>query len=138
MVDVAGARGLGDPGADWGMRSLQPFEDPKRRLDLLVPLLHELVAWDLVQEGEDGSFMLRRDVQERLALLTADRPLRSAEVFVGRKCQICGLVKLTRMVDGLRTCSPCAAPRLDDADAAIDTARSKGHRSFFHRHRRAS
>ncbi|HEY5110470.1 MAG TPA: hypothetical protein VII96_12765 [Acidimicrobiales bacterium] len=138
MVDVAGVRGLGDPNGDWGMRSLQPFEDPKRRLDLLVPLLHELVAWDLVQRGDDGSFVLRQDVQERLAALSADRPLRSAEVFVGRKCQVCGLVRLTRMVDGVRTCSPCATPVLDESDVAADTGRTKGQRSFFHRHRKAS
>ena len=139
MVDVAGVRALGDPSVDWGMRSLQPFEDPKRRLDRLVPLLHELVAWDLVERAEDGSFVLRQDVQERLAILTADRPLRSAEVFVGRKCQVCGLVRLTRMVDGVRTCSPCSvtAP-LDESDGAADTGRTKVHRSFFHRHRTAS
>ena len=138
MVDVAGVRALGDPSVDWGMRSLQPFEDPKRRLDRLVPLLHELVAWDLVQRAEDGSFVLRQDVQERLAALTADRPLRSAEVFVGRKCEVCGLVRLTRMVDGLRTCSPCSTPALDVSDTAADLAKGKGHRSFFHRHRTAS
>lgn len=139
MVDVAGVRALGDPSVDWGMRSLQPFEDPKRRLDRLVPLLHELVAWDLVQRAEDGSFVLRPDVQERLVVLTADRPVRSAEVFVGRKCQVCGLVRLTRMVDGVRTCSPCsmAAP-LDESDGAAETGRTKVHRSFFHRHRTAS
>ncbi len=139
MVDVAGVRALGDPSVDWGMRSLQPFEDPKRRLDRLVPLLHELVAWDLVQRAEDGSFVLRQDVQERLAVLTADRPLRSAEVFVGRKCQVCGLVRLTRMVDGVRTCSPCSITTpLDESDGAADTGRAKVHRSFFHRHRKAS
>ncbi len=138
MVDVAGVRGLGDPGVDWGVRSLQPYEDPKRRLDLLVPLLHELVAWDLVHRCDDGSFALRQDVQERLAALTADRPLRSAEVFVGRKCQVCGLVRVTRMVDGVRTCSPCSAPALDVSDAAVDTAKGKGQRGFFHRHRTAS
>jgi hypothetical protein len=138
MVDIAGVRGLGEPGVDWGVRSLQPFEDPKRRLDLLVPLLHELVAWDLVQRCEDGSFELRQDVQERLAALTADRPLRSAEVFVGRKCEVCGLVRLTRMVDGVRTCSPCSTPAIDVSDAVGDPAARKGQRGFFHRHRTAS
>jgi hypothetical protein len=138
MVDVAGVRGLGDPGVDWGVRSLQPFEDPKRRLDLLVPLLHELVAWDLVLRREDGSFVLRDDVQERLAALTADRPLRSAEVFVGRKCEVCGLVRLTRLVDGVRTCSPCSTPVQDAPDASDDPTGRRGHRGFFHRHRAAS
>jgi len=138
MVDVAGVRGLGDPNVDWGIRSLQPFDDPKRRLDLLVPLLHDLVAWDLVQRDVDGSFVLRQDVQDRLSALTVDRPFRSAEVFVGRKCQVCGLVRLTRMVEGVRTCSPCAAPVVDELDAAADIGRTKGQRRFFHRHRKAS
>jgi len=138
MVDVAGVRGLGDPGVDWGVRSLRPFEDPKRRLDLLVPLLHELVAWDLVLRSEDGGFELRQDVQERLAVLTADRPVRSAEVFVGRKCEVCGLVRLTRLVEGVRTCSPCSTPVLDVPDATADPSRTRVHRSFFHRHRAAS
>ena len=138
MVDVAGVRGLGDPSVDWGVRSLQPYEDPKRRLDLLVPLLHELVAWDLVLRCEDGSFVLRQDVQERLALLTADRPVRSAEVFVGRKCQVCGLVRVTRMVEGVRTCSPCSTPAIAVSDAAADPRKGKGQRGFFHRHRAAS
>lgn len=139
MVDVAGVRAIGTQGVDWGMRSQQPFEDPKRRLDQLVPLLHELVAWDLVQRSGDGSFVLRQDVQDRLAALTADRPTRSAEVFVGRKCQVCGSVKLTRMVDGVRTCSLCSRVALDPAasDDEVGPAR-KGHRGFFHRHRAAS
>ena len=138
MVDVAGVRGLSDPSVDWGIRSLQPFEDPKRRLDLLVPLLHDLVVWDLVQRDVDGSFVLRQDVQDRLSALTVDRPFRSAEVFVGRKCQVCGLVRLTRMVDGVRTCSPCATPVVDALDATADAGRAKGQRRFFHRHRKAS
>lgn len=138
MVDVAGVRGLRDPTVEWGIRSLQPFDDPKRRLDLLVPLLHDLVASDLVQRGADGSFVLRQDVQDRLSALTVDRPLRSAEVFVGRKCQVCGLVRLTRMVDGIRTCSPCATPVVAELDVGGDAGRTKGQRSFFHRHRKAS
>ena len=100
MVDMAEVRPIGAPGVDWGVRSQRPFEDPKLRLDKLVPVLHELVAWDLVQRADDGSFVLRQDVQERLAALTADRPGHSVEVFVGRKCQVCESVKLTRMVDG--------------------------------------
>jgi hypothetical protein len=139
MVDVAGVRPIGTQGVEWGMRSQQPFEDPKRRLDQLVPVLHELVAWDLVLRADDGSFVLRQDVQERLAALTADRPTRSAEVFVGRKCQVCGGVKLTRMVEGVRTCSPCSRVALDPADPDEEAGPvRKGHRGFFHRHRAAS
>jgi hypothetical protein len=139
MVDVAGVRAIGDPGVEWAMRSQQPYDDPKRRLDQMVPLLHELIAFDLVQRADDGSFVLRQDVQERLAALTADRPYRSAEVFVGRKCQVCECVKLTRMVDGVRVCSTCSRAALDPAtvdDPALVTG--KVPRGFFHRHRRAS
>ena len=139
MVDVAGVRAVGEPGTEWAMRSQQPFEDPKRRLDQMVPLLHELLAFDLVRHEADGSFVLREDVQERLATLTADRPVRSAEVFVGRKCQVCGSVKLTRMVDDVRMCSACNRAALDPTDGG-DPALvvDKGTRGFFHRHRRAS
>lgn len=139
MVDVAGVRAIGEPGAEWAMRSQQPYDDPKRRLDQMVPLLHELIAFDLVQRAEDGSFTLRQDVQERLAALTADRPYRSAEVFVGRKCQVCGSVKLTRMVDGVRMCSACNRAALAPAVVADPALTSgKASRGFFHRHRPAS
>ena len=139
MVDVAGVRSIGSPGGTWDMRSQQPFEDPKRRLDRLTPLLHELVSWDLVHADGAGGFVLRQDVQERLAALNADRPPRSAEVFVGRKCQVCGSVGLTRLVDGVRTCSACSRAALDP-DGPVDPAdtRRKGHHRFFHRHRAAS
>ncbi len=90
------------------MRSLKVMDDPRRRLDRLVPLLHEMIAWDLVEQTEDGGFVLRDDVQERLRRLTADRPVHSAEVYVGRKCERCGRVSVTRMVEGVRTCSTCS------------------------------
>ncbi len=140
MVDVAGVRAIGEPGAEWAMRSQQPFDDPKRRLDQMMPLLHELIAFDLVQPTGDGGFVLRQDVQERLAVLTAGRPARSAEVFVGRKCQVCSSVKLTRMLDGVRVCSACSRAALnpDGASADADLANGKASRGFFHRHRRAS
>ena len=140
MVDVAGVRGIGVHGVDWGMRSHQPFEDPKRRLDQLVPLLHELVAWDLVQRADDGSFVLRQDVQERLAVLTADRPTRSAEVFVGP--QVPGVRQRQAHPDGRRGADVLAVqpghstrrPRTTPTDGRS----RKGHRGFFHRHRAAS
>jgi hypothetical protein len=122
------------------MRSLEVVDDPKRRLDRLVPLLHEMMAWDLVQRAEDGSFMLCDDVQERLAILSSVKPERSAQVYVGRKCERCERVTLTRMVDGSRICSSCSdvsmiadAVALDDVPAAL-----KSSRGFFHRHRPAS
>ena len=137
MVDVAYGNGPEEPAAQWSMRSLQVVDDPKRHLDRLVPLLHELVAWDLVHRADDGSFVLRQDVQERLAILTADRPVRSAQVYVGRKCEVCERVTLTRMVDGLRICSACSRTSLPDDTVEAAPARTRG-RGRFHLHRRAS
>jgi hypothetical protein len=122
------------------MRSLEVVDDPKRRLDRLVPLLHALVAWDLVRRSEDGSFVLRDDVQERLAVLSSERPVRAAEVYIGRRCERCERVVLTRMVDGSRICSSCHRDSLAADDTVPDSAPEalKGSRGFFHRHRRAS
>jgi len=140
MTDVARVTGSGLSGTGWTMRSLDVVDDPKRRLDQLVPLLHDLVAWDLVLRADDGSFVLRDDVQERLALLSTERPARSAQVYIGRKCELCGRVTLTRMVDGDRICAACSRASLAGATAAPDStpASSKGGRGFFSRHRRAS
>ncbi len=140
MVDVAGRTEVPQAGVEWTMRSAEAVDDPKRQLDRLVPLLHELVSWDLVRRTEDGSFVLRQDVQERLAVLTADRPIRSAQVYVGRKCELCGLVRLTRMVDGVRICSTCSKTALpvDTVPAAAGPAALKVQRGLFHRHHRAS
>lgn len=122
------------------MRSVPAFDDPKRQLDRLVPLLHELVAWDLVRRADDGSFVLREDVQERLRLLTAERPIRSAQVYVGRKCEVCGRVSVTRMVDGMRTCSSCRLTErsVDDVVVVEAVVARKGHHGAFHWRRRAS
>jgi hypothetical protein len=140
MTDVARVTGSGLSGTEWSMRSLEVVEDPKLRLDRLVPLLHELVAWELVHRAEDGRFVLRDDVQERLAALTSSRPDRAAQVYVGRKCERCARVALTRMVDGSRICSACSRVSLASAgDASDDSpATLKSSRGFFHRHRRAS
>ncbi len=140
MTDVARVTGSGLSGAGWTMRSLEVVDDPKRQLDRLVPLLHELVAWDLVRRADDGSFVLRDDVQARLAILSSERPNRSAQVYIGRKCERCERVALTRMVDGTRICSTCSVATLAGADTAPDSAPTslKLTRGFFHRHRRAS
>ncbi len=139
MTDVARVTGSGLTGAEWTMRSLEVVEDPKRRLDQLVPLLHELVAWDLVQRTDSGGFVLRDDVQERLAVLSSERPTRSAQVYIGRKCERCERVTLTRMVDGNRICSSCSRVPVTDPEAeGADPEALKTSRGFFHRHRRAS
>ena len=73
-------------------------------------------------------------------MLTADRPVRSAQVYVGRKCEHCGLVRLTRMVNGVRICSTCSTTALtaDVAPAVAVPVPLKGQRGLFHRHHKAS
>jgi len=139
MTDIARVTGSGLSASGWTMRSLEVVDDPKRQLDRLAPLLHELVIWDLVHRADDGTFVLRDDVQERLAQLSTVRPARSAQVYIGRKCERCARVTLTRMVEGSRICSTCSRASLTEGDAATDgTPTTKAGRGFFHRHRRAS
>ena len=90
-----------------GMPSLRAVSDPSPQCDRLVPLLRELVTAKLVVQTVDGKFELSDAVQTRLHALTADRPPPSAQVYVGRRCELCGVIKVTRMVDGLRTCTTC-------------------------------
>lgn len=140
MVDIAGVPETRENGTPWAMRSLQAVDDQKRQLERMMPLLHELVSFDLVRKADDGSFVLRQDVQDRLAALTADRPVRSAQVYVGRKCEHCGLVRLTRMVDGKRICVSCSRSALPtDVAPVVDRKPAlKSHRNRFHRHGKAS
>jgi ribosomal protein L37AE/L43A len=93
-----------------------------RGLQGLVPLIHELLTRDLVHQSETGSFVLRDDVQQRLRELS-EAPVASApQVFIGRKCETCGLIRVTRLVNGLRMCGDCngllsagSAPPVDDS-----------------------
>ncbi len=105
-----------------------------RRLDRLAPLLHELLDWGLVHPTATGAFELREDVQERLRQLTASRPLLEAQVYVGRPCRRCGQVAVTRLVDGVRMCTPCrerasAVPDPVDDAAVTSPSAERGHRS---------
>ena len=111
-----------------------------RRLDRLAPLLHELLDWDLVRPTDTGAFELRADVQERLRQLTAARPLLEAQVYVGRPCRHCGRVAVTRLVDGVRMCTPCRETAAAGPDAAeVDTVSvpPTGRGLKYRRHRRA-
>jgi ribosomal protein L37AE/L43A len=107
-----------------------------RRLDRLAPLLHELIAWDLVRQTESGSFEIPEEVQERLSQLTSLQSGSIAQVYVGRKCGRCGSMRVTRMVEGVRMCSTCSAEvSAPTADAVPEVAGGgrKGHRSRWHR-----
>ena len=109
--------------------------DSARRLDRLAPLLHELIAWDLVRQTASGGFEIPEDVQERLRRLSALQNGSIAEVYVGRKCGRCGSMRVTRMVDGVRLCSTCSAevsaPPTPDEPPAGESRR--GGRSRWHR-----
>ena len=70
-----------------------------RRLDALAPLIHQLITWDLVTLTDSGTFVLQDDVQQRLQELSAAQPHSTAAVYVGRMCQRCGVVGVTRLVE---------------------------------------
>jgi hypothetical protein len=81
--------------------------DASSSLERLAPLIHELIAWDLIYRGETGAFQLREDVQQLLETRLAGSPPGPAQVFVGRKCERCGTVTVTRLIDGTRLCGRC-------------------------------
>jgi hypothetical protein len=114
--------------------------DSARRLDRLAPLLHELLAWDLVRQTESGSFVIPDEVQERLSHLTSLQSGTIAQVYVGRKCGRCGSIRVTRMVDGVRLCSTCsselASPSITEKPEASGRDR-KGHHGWSRWHRKA-
>jgi hypothetical protein len=111
-----------------------------RRLDRLAPLLHELITWDLVRRTDSGRFEIPDEVQERLARLSTLPSGSIAQVYVGRKCGRCGLIRVTRMVDGVRLCAPCsaelAAPAVALEPEVVDGGR-KGHHGWSRRRRLA-
>ena len=107
--------------------------DPHRRLDQLAPLIHELIAWELVYRDNSGNFVLHEDVQRRLLEVTALRPQSIAQVYVGRQCEHCGVGGVTRLIDGLRTCASCSrAVKESDAEPASEMPVVR-HRSRWHR-----
>jgi hypothetical protein len=90
------------------------------RLDRLTPLLRDLLTWELVERSESGAFQLCEDVQRRLAEESSRRDHPSTAVFVGRSCQRCGAVGVTRMVDGVRSCPSCSQLPLTDGSPPSD------------------
>jgi ribosomal protein L37AE/L43A len=130
------------PGPEGSLEPIERLEaitasDAARRLDRLAPLLHELIAWDLVRQTESGSFEIPEDVQERLRRLSSLQSGSVAQVYVGRKCGRCGSMRVTRMVDGLRLCSSCSsevgAPAPSDDTPAATEPRNGHGRSRWHR-----
>lgn len=114
--------------------------DSARRLDRLAPLLHELLAWDLVRQTESGAFVIPDEVQERLSHLTSLQAGSIAQVYVGRKCGGCGSIRVTRMVEGVRLCSACSTERASPSIVAEPEATAggrKGHHGRSRWHRKA-
>ncbi len=136
MIHVQAVSTTGDPAEPTTIPVSNGF-DQAQRLDRLAPLIHQLLAWDLVARSESGMYQLRDDVQQRLQEMSAVPTPVTAQVYLGRKCETCGLVRATRMVDGSRVCGPCskstaeAAP--SDPDAGPDRPEHHGFRARWHR-----
>jgi len=103
-----------------------------RRLDAVAPLIHQLITWDIVTLTDSGTFVLQDDVQQRLQEISAAQPHSTAAVYVGRMCQRCGRIGVTRLVDGELLCSSCNAPELVETPAE-PPAESSHRRSRWHR-----
>jgi hypothetical protein len=81
----------------------------RRARQRLRPLMHELIDCRLVERSAPGVWMLKGDVQGLLEeeYGTADES-RSRRIFIGLRCERCGVRAITSLVDGARICSPCA------------------------------
>jgi hypothetical protein len=110
---------------------VRPVENG-RRLDALAPLIHQLITWDIVTLTDSGTFVLQDDVQQRLQEISAAQPHSTAAVYVGRMCQRCGVVGVTRLVDDELLCSSCNVPELVETPAEPSTE-SSHRRSRWHR-----
>ncbi|MGH9092780.1 MAG: hypothetical protein ACRDZR_15605 [Acidimicrobiales bacterium] len=96
------------------------------RTDRIAPLVHELIAWDLVVRAESGAFVLRDDVQRRLQEASARQGTSTPEVYVGRPCHRCGASGVTRMVDGARLCDACSRVSVVEAEPEGRPSRRHG------------
>jgi hypothetical protein len=106
------------------------------RLDRLSPLLHQLLDHDLVVQDDSGAFVLRPEIQQRLAEAVAKAPRFAAEVYVGRHCERCGTIGITRLTEGRRLCAPCAAYLESPATAEPPTSADAKRRRWVKRARR--
>jgi hypothetical protein len=91
-------------------RSASRYAGVERRMKLrLRPLMHELIDGRLVERSAPGVWTLKGDVQGLLEheYCTAGEG-RGDRVFIGLRCEICGLRAITSLVDSRRVCSSCA------------------------------
>jgi hypothetical protein len=81
----------------------------RRAKQRLRPLMHELIDCRLVERSAPGVWTLKGDVQGLLEdeYGTADEG-RSSRIFIGLRCELCGVRAITSVVDGVRICSSCA------------------------------
>ncbi len=115
---------------DWRVREVAGAGG---RMDRMGPLVHELIAWDLVHRSESGAFVLNDDIQQRLQEASARQWTARPEVYVGRPCQRCGSTGVTRMVEDVRLCDACSVTSVvADADPHV-VRRSRRHGSWWGR-----
>jgi hypothetical protein len=115
---------------DWRVREVAGAGG---RMDRMGPLVHELIAWDLVHRNESGAFVLNDDIQQRLQEASARQWTARPEVYVGRPCQRCGSTGVTRMVEDVRLCDACSVTSVvADTDPQV-VRRSKRHGSWWGR-----
>lgn len=81
-------------------------EHPINKFD---PLLRNMLAWGLVEQGPDGDWALRREAADRLNHLSdiTRRPEASATVYFGHLCAVCHSNGATRIYEGRHLCDTC-------------------------------
>lgn len=86
------------------------FPDVEPRVKLRLPsLMHELIDCRLVERSAPGVWTLKGDVQGLLEgeyRVSHEKP--SQRVFIGLRCESCGVRATTSLVDGRRICPSCA------------------------------
>lgn len=103
-------------------------------IDRFDPLLRDMLAFHLVEEGPEGTWVLRPDVSQRLAHLSR-RPKAPILVYFGRYCEACQSHEMTRLDEGRYLCDVCRASM--DATALAEHAPkgTAGRRRLLFRHR---
>jgi hypothetical protein len=117
---ITNAHEVGDV---WRVREVA---EAGRRLDRMGPLVHELIAWDLVVRTESGTFVLSDDVQRRLQETSARQWTSTPEVYVGRTCHRCGASGVTRMVGEARLCDACSRASVAEVEPEHRPSRRHG------------
>jgi len=101
-----------------------------------APMLHDLVQWGLVQRSEEGSWVLRDDVQN--CLDAYPQPQAEAQVYVGSRCQECGTSAITWASDGRHLCASCIdAERVGEIDIRETEPGTQARRRWLRLHGRA-